>query len=168
TNRKEYLNIGLPLYEASECDWKATKTILDKHPNMELVRFRITENGETALHIAASVKGPKKVSDFVRNLVEKMENEDLELLNRNGSTALYLAAVAGNLESVDIMMRSNRTLDTIPGGGMHKPTMPLYATALFGNKDVVSYLYECSRHLADARVWNKENRTELLEKCVEG
>ncbi|GKA37769.1 ankyrin repeat-containing domain, PGG domain protein [Tanacetum coccineum] len=133
---------------------------------MELVRFRITENGETALHIVAAAKGPKKVDEFVTNLVAIMKNE--ELVNNNGSTALYLAAVAGNLESVDIMMRRNRTLHTIPGGGIRKPTMPLYAAALFGNKDVVSYLYECSRHLADACVWNKQNRTELLEKCVEG
>nr|GEW41396.1 ankyrin repeat-containing domain, PGG domain protein [Tanacetum cinerariifolium] len=165
---EEYLNIGLPLYEASvKCDCKAANAIFDKHPDMELVRFNITKRCETALHIAASAKGTKKVAEFVRNLVEKMTNEDLELVNYNNSTALYLAAVAGNIESVKIMMERNPTLDTIPGGGIHTLKMPLYAAALFGNKDVASYLYESSKDLADDRGWNEKNRTELLEKCVE-
>ncbi|GJX97711.1 ankyrin repeat-containing domain, PGG domain protein [Tanacetum coccineum] len=119
-------------------------------------------------HIAASAKGPKKVDDFVRNLVIKMEKDDLKHVNNNGSTALYLAAAAGNLESVKIMMEKNPTLDTIPGGDILKLKMPLYAAALFGNKDVVSYLYERSKDLDGDRGWNEENRTELLEKCVEG
>ncbi|GKC59457.1 ankyrin repeat-containing domain, PGG domain protein [Tanacetum coccineum] len=54
---------------------------------MKLVRCSITENGETALHIAASAKGPKKL------------------------------LAAGNIETVKIMMAKNPILDTIPGGG---------------------------------------------------
>ncbi|KAK9061991.1 hypothetical protein SSX86_019175 [Deinandra increscens subsp. villosa] len=53
--REDYLTFGVPLYDASmKCDWKAAKRILDLKP--ELVRYSLTENGDTALHLAASIK----------------------------------------------------------------------------------------------------------------
>ncbi|GKD85983.1 phytochrome E [Tanacetum coccineum] len=164
-SREDYLRIGVPLYEASiKCDWKTAEAILNQNTNIKLVRCSITDNGETALHIAASAKGPKKVDEFVRNLVGKMEKEDLELVNKNQNTALYLAAAAGNIETVKIMMAKNPNLHTIPGA--NGSMMPLYAAVLFGNKDVVRYLYKLSKHLGDDN-WNPQNRSWLLEKCVE-
>ncbi|PWA63519.1 ankyrin repeat-containing domain, PGG domain protein [Artemisia annua] len=160
--KKDYLEIGVPLYEASiKCDWGAAEKILLAKP--ELVRYSITENGETALHIAASAKGPKHVAQFVKNLVGKMTNADLELANKNPNTALYLAAAAGNLETVKIMVDNNVVLPQIPGVGQ---TLPLYAAALFGNYEVVKYLYKCSKGLSDDG-WNPQNRGLLFEKCIE-
>ncbi|KAL8191742.1 hypothetical protein R6Q57_028473 [Mikania cordata] len=52
----------------------------------------------------------------------------------------------------------------IPGAGK---MLPLYAAALFGNYDVVKYLYQESNELCDD-CWNPTNRAWLLEKCVEG
>nr|GEZ62630.1 ankyrin repeat-containing domain, PGG domain protein [Tanacetum cinerariifolium] len=136
----EYLKKGVPLYEASiKCDWKAAEKILDANP--EFVRYSITENDETALHIAASAIGPKKVDEFVRNLVGKMKKEDLELVNKNNNTALYLAAAAVNVKTVKIMVHENEALLRISGA---EETMPLYAAALYGNDKVVKYLYEKS------------------------
>ncbi|KAD3068355.1 hypothetical protein E3N88_36235 [Mikania micrantha] len=162
--RENYLKIGVPLYEASiTCNWNDAQVILDNKP--ELVRFSITENGETALHVAASAKGdPKDVEQFVRKLVDLMKKEDLELENENFNTALYLAAAAGNVETVKIMVDKNRVLMMIPGAGK---MLPLYAAALFGNYDVVKYLYQESNELCDD-CWNPTNRAWLLEKCVEG
>ncbi|PWA43696.1 ankyrin repeat-containing domain, PGG domain protein [Artemisia annua] len=160
--KKDYLEIGVPLYEASiKCDWEAAEKILLAKP--ELVTYSITENGETALHIAASAKGPKHVEQFVKNLVVKMTKADLELVNKNQNTALYLAAAAGNLETVKIMVDKNNVLPQIPGAGK---MLPLYAAALFGNYEVVKYLYICSKELSDD-AWNPENRGWLLEKCIE-
>ncbi|KAI3742245.1 hypothetical protein L1987_59925 [Smallanthus sonchifolius] len=161
--RESYLKIGVPLYEASiKCNWNVAEAILKKKP--ELVRFSITENGETALHIAASAKGdPKVVEEFVRKLVGLMEKEDLALENENFNTALYLAAAAGNIETVKIMVEKNKILATIPGAGQ---MLPLYAAALFGNYEVVKYLYAESKGLCDD-CWNSTNRRWLLEKCVE-
>ncbi|GJZ54296.1 ankyrin repeat-containing domain, PGG domain protein [Tanacetum coccineum] len=125
--KREYLRIGVPLYEASiKCDWEAAKYILDKKP--ELVRFSITENAETALHIAASAKGPKHVEQFVKNLVGMMTKEDLEFVNKTHNTTLYLAAAVGNLETVKIMVLKNRALLIIPGAG--KTMMSIYAAFL--------------------------------------
>ncbi|MFS8010286.1 putative ankyrin repeat-containing domain-containing protein [Helianthus anomalus] len=164
-SREQYLKIGVPLYEASiKCDWKAADAIFKKYPHMELVRCSITENGETALHVAASAKGSKHVEEFVKNLVHEMGRGDLELQNNNHNTALYLAVAAGNIKAVKIMLEKNQTLLTIAGS---KGTMmPLYTAALFGNEDVVKYLYNNSKKLRDDG-WTTQNRGWLLQKCVE-
>ncbi|KAI3794310.1 hypothetical protein L1987_36939 [Smallanthus sonchifolius] len=163
--REDYLKIGVPLYEASiKCDWKTAKAIFDEYSHMELVRCSITENGETALHVAASAKGPKHVVEFVKNLVALMEKGDLELQNNHQNTALYLAAAAGNIGVVKIMVERNRALLTIAGS--NGTMMPLYTAALFGNTDVVKYLYNNSNNLCDDG-WTAQNRGWLLLKCVE-
>nr|XP_043633440.1 uncharacterized protein LOC122604630 [Erigeron canadensis] len=162
--RDDYLKIGVPLYEASvKCDWKVAKSIFEKRP--ELVRYSITENGETALHVAASAKGPTRMEEFVKNLVGLMNPEDLTLENENFNTALYLAAAAGNLETVKIMIEKNRDLLTIPGAG--RQMLPLYAAALFGNYEVVKYLFLMSNNLGDEEGWTSQNRGWLVDKCVE-
>ncbi|GJZ52088.1 ankyrin repeat-containing domain, PGG domain protein, partial [Tanacetum coccineum] len=168
--RKDYLEIGVPLYEAAiTCNWKAAEDILEKYKHLELVRYCITENGETALHIAASAKVPGKVKEFVENLVKKMTKEDLALENINYNTALYLAAGAGNINTVKIMLENNDTLLSIRGGGAIKdpPTlMPIYTAVLFGNHNVVKYMYEKSNDLIDDP-WTPRTRGWLLQKCVE-
>ncbi|KAM0064911.1 putative ankyrin repeat-containing domain-containing protein [Helianthus debilis subsp. tardiflorus] len=163
--RDDYLQIGVPLYEASiKCDWKAAKAIFDRYNEMNLERYSITENGETALHVAASAKNPKDVEKFVKNLVGMMQDEDLELQNENHNTALYLAAVAGNIEAVKIMFERNKALLSIAGA--NGAMMPLYAAVLFRNEDVVKYMYNNSNNLGD-KGWTPQNRGWLLEKCVE-
>ncbi|PWA63697.1 ankyrin repeat-containing domain, PGG domain protein [Artemisia annua] len=169
--RKRYLKIGVPLYEASiKCDWKVAKDIFDNNP--ELVRYSITENGETALHIAASAKVPGKVKDFVKNLVNLMKEDDLALENANYNTALYSAATAGNVYTVEIMLEKNPRLLEILGGGSPGPPpkqpemMPIYVAALFGNHSVVKYMYEKSNDLIGEH-WTHQTRCWLLEKCVE-
>ncbi|KAJ0502208.1 putative ankyrin repeat-containing domain, PGG domain, ankyrin repeat-containing domain superfamily [Helianthus annuus] len=118
---------------------------------MGLEKYSITENGETPLHVAASAKGPKDVEKFVKNLVGKMQNEDLELQNKNHNTALYLAVVAGNIKTVKIMVEKNKNLLKIAGA--NGKMMPLYAAVLFGNKDVVKYLYDNSKELHNDDGW---------------
>ncbi|GKC86250.1 ankyrin repeat-containing domain, PGG domain protein, partial [Tanacetum coccineum] len=93
-----------------------------------------------------------------------MDIVDLELQNKSCNTALCLAAAAGNLEMVDIMLEKNNALLSIPGSqGM----MPLYMAALFGNHSVVKYLFGKSNKLRD-NVWTAQKRAWLLQKCVDG
>ncbi|XP_024963888.1 protein ACCELERATED CELL DEATH 6-like isoform X2 [Cynara cardunculus var. scolymus] len=159
--RENYIKVGIPLYEASiRGDWKAAKAILDE--DKELVRSSITENHETALHVAASAKRTKRVEEFVENLVDMMKDEDLELQNSSYNTALCLAAAAGNVKMVKIMVKKNKNLLTIPGS---QKMMPLYMAALFGDHDMVKYLYDNSKLYGDG--WTPQNRGWLLLKCVE-
>lgn len=89
--REDCINTCVPLYNASiNGDWNAAVVILSARK--ELVRHSITENCETALHVATSAQNTK----FVEAIVGLTENEDLELQNKSGNTTLYLAAAAGN------------------------------------------------------------------------
>ncbi|CAH1454452.1 unnamed protein product [Lactuca virosa] len=162
-NREEYLNIGVPLYEASiKGDWKAAEAILETRP--ELVRSAITENFETPLHIAASARSTKSVEEFVKNLVTKMDKKDLELQNKSYNTALSLAATAGNVETAKIMVKKNKAVLEIPGSqGM----MPLYVAALFARDKMVRYLYYEIPNSMLGDYWKDENRGWVLQKCVE-
>nr|XP_043615792.1 uncharacterized protein LOC122587691 [Erigeron canadensis] len=160
--REDYIKVGIPLYEASiKGDWKAAQNILEE--NGELLRWSITENCETALHVAASAKKTKKMQDFVKNLVNMMTIKDLELQNSSGNTALCLAAAAGNVEMAKILVEKNPALLTIMGS---QKMMPLYMAALFGHRDMVDYLYSQSKELRDDG-WDNQNRGWLLLKCVE-
>ncbi|XP_076888700.1 uncharacterized protein LOC143539204 [Bidens hawaiensis] len=161
-SREDYIKFGIPLYEASiKGDWNAAKAILDVKP--DLVRYSITENHETALHIAASAKKTKQMQNFVKNLVGLMTKQDLELQNSTSNTALCLAAAAGNIEMVRILVEKNRALLVISGS---QQMMPLYMAALFGDHAMVEYLYNESMGLRDDG-WNPQNRGWLLQKCVE-
>ncbi|KAF5790994.1 putative ankyrin repeat-containing domain, PGG domain, ankyrin repeat-containing domain superfamily [Helianthus annuus] len=161
-NRERYIDVGIPLYEASiKGDWKTAKVILDNNP--DLIRCSITENCETALHIAASADKSKRMQDFVNNLVQIMTKQDLELQNSTSNTALCLAAAAGNVEMVKILVNKNRALLNIAGS---QQMMPLYMAALFGQHATVEYLYNESKGLRDDG-WNPQNRGWLLQKCVE-
>ncbi|KAL8251469.1 hypothetical protein R6Q59_035162 [Mikania micrantha] len=161
-SREEYIKVAIPLYEASiKGNWEVVKSILEK--NSELVRYSITENHETALHIAASADKTKRMQDFVKNLVDMMETTDLELQNSSSNTALSLAAAAGNVEMAKILLEKNPALLTIPGS---QQMMPLYMAALFGNHAMADYLYSKSKGLLDDG-WNSQNRGWLLLKCVE-
>ncbi|GKC46191.1 ankyrin repeat-containing domain, PGG domain protein [Tanacetum coccineum] len=162
--KKHYFKYGAPLYEASiQGDWKSAKAIFDK--KRELVRYSITQNHETALHVAASANRSKQVVEFVKNLVGLMKKDDLTLQNENGNTALYLAAASGNLETVKIMLEKNETLHTIPGHGGQR--MPLYAAAVYGSKDVVKHLYNISKDSSDDSCRNEYSRSYLLERCMQ-
>nr|XP_043633289.1 uncharacterized protein LOC122604461 [Erigeron canadensis] len=159
----DHVKICIPLYEAAiKGDWKSARAIFDN--NRELVKYSLTENGETALHIAVSTRRTKQVELFVENLVDLMNREELELQNRNYNTALYLASAAGNLKAVEIMAKKNKALLTISGGGGQ--IMPFYAAVLFRRYDVVKYIYDNYHKLQDDG-WIEMNHNLLLEKCVE-
>ncbi|KAJ9553634.1 hypothetical protein OSB04_017679, partial [Centaurea solstitialis] len=158
----DYIDICVPLYEASITgNWEAARLILEKRP--ELVRFAITENFDTTLHVAASAKETKPTERFVDNLVNMMDKEDLQLQNNNFNTAFCLAAAAGNIKMVEIMMKKNPSLMSIPGSqGM----MPLHMSALFGKYETIKYLYDASHNLT-THGWTHENRCWILHKCVQ-
>ncbi|XP_076945701.1 uncharacterized protein LOC143616885 [Bidens hawaiensis] len=161
-SREEYINVGIPLYEAAlKGDWKAAEPILKNR--LDLVRYAITGNKETLLHVAASAERTKAV-DFVENLVKWMKKEDLELQNNSGETALSLAAQAGNIETAKIMVKKNRGLIEIPN---NDGLMPLYMAALFTNAKMVSYLYDNSNQMR-GDYWSDRTRGWVLQKCVEG
>ncbi|KAM0014861.1 putative ankyrin repeat-containing domain-containing protein [Helianthus debilis subsp. tardiflorus] len=93
-----------------------------------------------------------------------MTDEQLKLQNKNGQTALDLAAIAGNVTIARILVTRCRDLLNIRGGNGHK--LPLYSAALYGRYDMVNYLYGESEDLNDD-FWNNEHCRWLLLKCLE-
>lgn len=92
-----------------------------------------------------------------------MEKEDLELQNKNGETALCLAAISGHVKIASILVRKNKALVEIPDS---RGMMPLYMAALYGKHEMVRYLYQSSRKMT-GDFWTNHHRSCVLVKCVE-
>ncbi|KAK1355034.1 Ankyrin repeat-containing protein [Heracleum sosnowskyi] len=155
--RENYLDICLPLYEAAlKGDWQAAQGIIGRYP--EVINVSITKNYETALHIASSTKH----THFVEELVKLMEPEDLELQNKNWNTALCLAAAAGTVKIAKIMVTKKPILLQKRG---NNNMSPLLMAALFGHKDMVSYLYSKTNNMRGDD-WTATDRIMLLHACI--
>ncbi|KAK1355033.1 PGG domain-containing protein [Heracleum sosnowskyi] len=155
--RENYIDICLPLYEAAlKGDWRVAQGIIGRYP--QVINVSITKNYETALHIASSTKD----THFVEELVKLMEPEDLKLQNRNWNTALCLAAAAGNVKVAVIMVKREPKL-LQKRGNNNMP--PLLMAALFGQKDMVAYLYSMTNDMRDDG-WTDTDRITLLHSCI--
>nr|POF06455.1 ankyrin repeat-containing protein npr4 [Quercus suber] len=137
--RKEYLSLCVPLYQAAiKGDWKVAKDVIDKYPG--IVRVAITRKWETALHIAAAAKR----TAFVKELVERMNEEDLALKNKDDNTAICFAAASGIVEIAKVMVGKNRNLPMI--------------------QDLALKILEEDRSLAYARDTNGETALHVLAR----
>ncbi|MFS8021091.1 putative ankyrin repeat-containing domain-containing protein [Helianthus anomalus] len=155
---EDYTNICIPLYTALiKGNWKSANLILSKQE--KLVRCSITENCETALHIAVSAQNTKCVEE----LLKIMKKEDLELQNNHGNTVLCLAAAAGNRTLAEMLVNANKKLLKIPN---INNMMPLYIAALFRNHDTVEYLYDNFPKMVDKHGWTDDTRRWVLLECI--
>ncbi|XP_023759684.2 ankyrin repeat-containing protein NPR4 [Lactuca sativa] len=160
--RRDFIDLCVPLYEASmKGDWNAAQVLIGNREY--LLRCSITHNYETALHVAASGQSNPESINYVENLVRLMNREDLQLQNKNGNTALSLAAAAGNVEIARIMLRKNGDLPIIPN---KENMMPLYIAALCGNEDMVKYLYKDFQGMRGPG-WTTTTMSWVLVKCIE-
>lgn len=120
------------------------------------LRNIITDKGETALHIAASANK----EDFVKNLVKKLRNEDLEVENNAKNTALTYAAAIGN-ENIAMAM-----LERSPSLVNQGKVKPLLMAASLGHSNMVKYLYK--KTIEIDHNWDEKEQAELIITCVEG
>ncbi|KAJ0018529.1 hypothetical protein Pint_12219 [Pistacia integerrima] len=109
-------------------------------------------------------------TDFLKNLVDNINKEDLATINNAGNTAFCLAAVSGNVElaqkvelpnmieestNLAYVLERSRNLAMIRG---RNEMLPLSMAALFGHKEMVQCLYEAT----DDESLYDNNRIELL------
>ncbi|EFH46574.1 hypothetical protein ARALYDRAFT_915426 [Arabidopsis lyrata subsp. lyrata] len=91
-------------------DWKVARPIIDQHEG--IARAAITRNWETTLHIAVAAKHTR----FVKNLLTRMERDDLALKNQSNNTALCFAAASGIKEIAKMMVDMNPDLPQVGSG----------------------------------------------------
>ncbi|XP_060185800.1 uncharacterized protein LOC132615249 [Lycium barbarum] len=139
---------------ALENNWGLAKPILDKDPS--LATAKITERGERVLHIAVSARS----TQFVRELVKLMKEDDLKLESADGTTAFCFAAVSGVTDIAKAMIEINENLPNIPD---NDGTTPITFAASLGKKDMVSYLYE----VTNLEQLEKKELFQLLEVTIQ-
>ncbi|XP_031247663.1 ankyrin repeat-containing protein NPR4-like [Pistacia vera] len=131
----------LKLYQAAlSGDWSMAEGIYKKHKND--IRARISKEGDTALHIAAAAEQ----TDFLKNLVDNINKEDLATTNNAGNTAFCLAAVSGNVELAQVMMNKMKKEDLTTKKGAGKTA---YCLSVESQKVELPNMIEESTNLAD-------------------
>ena len=86
-------------------------------------------------------------------------NIGLDLQDARGNTAFCFAALAGNMEIVELMLEKNRFLPKIRGGNGFTP---LLFAALQGRADMAWFLYPMTIDILDENEWNK-----LFFTCID-
>ncbi|KAK1570418.1 hypothetical protein Q3G72_001652 [Acer saccharum] len=133
-NKDQYYRKCEPLYKAAlKGDWEKARGLIEGDPLM--VRTAITEGYETALHVATKAQQ----TDFVLEIMEFMNEQDLTLQDLKGDTAFCLAVATGNIQLVQVMRSRNPDLATLRGSWN---MTPLYLAVLLGNTNMAVYLYE--------------------------
>jgi ankyrin repeat protein len=113
-------------------DWKSAKEFLKLHPNA--LSEKITFMGKTALHIAVAAGH----THIVEEMVERMSEENLEIRDNDGYTALAETTSVGNHRMAECMLRKNKHLVSI---GDVSGRIPVVMAIEFGYKDLARYLY---------------------------
>ena len=123
----------LTLYKYAHIgDWDATKNYLSQYPNAK--KARIKPYGRTALHVAACAGN----LTIVEELVKMMSEEELEIQDDEGSTALFSAATVGITKMAECLVSKNENLVTFAN---RYPKIPLVEACVGSQMDMVRYLY---------------------------
>ena len=131
-------------------DWKSVKDM----PN---IQRKISNKGETTLHIAAAANQ----EDFVKNLVNGLSRESLTAENNVGNTALTYAAAAGNVKIATVMLEKNPDLPKLGSGEKQ-----LFMAASLGHSQMVQFLYSKTKEIVCG--WDENEQAKLFITCVEG
>ena len=137
SDKKGNINDGVEIYmhlnKALKIgDWNAAKEFLNRHPNA--ISAKITVTDKTALHVAA---GAGHVH-IVEELVKQMSEENLEIKDSEGFTALAQAAYAGNYRMAECMLGKNENLIRI---ATNAGDIPVVLALYNGHLKLARYLY---------------------------
>ena len=130
-NIDDGVEIYTDLYKALQIgDWNAAKEFLNSHA----ISAKITVRDKTALHVAAEAGHVH----IVEELVKQMSEENLELKDIQGFTALALAISNGNCRIAECMLGKNENLIII---GNNFGTIPVVLALYNGHLKLARYLY---------------------------
>jgi hypothetical protein len=123
------------LYRAArKNDWEGASIVFEAYPQAAILP--ISQEEMNALQVAIAFT--EKYTTFVERLLERMTLEELAFKNRNGDTALTIAAHSGN---VKIAMEIVKRNDILPMTRNEKEILPLLTAATHKHRDMMLYLY---------------------------
>lgn len=125
----------------------------------------VTPSGDSALHLAASVKGYPIIFNilFEHARLEEKGSQAALMANRKGETLLWLAAANGHLEVVEsICQHQDYELDVLDARG----ETPFCVAASRGYTDIVKYLGSSGR--VNINHLNKAGLSALCEAVLNG
>ncbi|XP_048435051.1 uncharacterized protein LOC103935347 isoform X2 [Pyrus x bretschneideri] len=149
-----------PLIDAvAKGDWSSAKKYLTMHP--DAIRERGSLSGLTALHMAVSMENEY----MAKEVVEWMTEEDLEIEDANGVTAIALATLIGP-EVARCIIEKNKRLLCIPCNLQNM--IPLIMACHGGHWGLARYLYSVTP--LEALTSTQDNcRTDialdLIQRC---
>ena len=116
-------------------------------PIPDLVKTRLTENGDTALHLAVF----HGTEDFVADMADMIKNEIgdeaylsiLSTKNKRGETPLHYAALRGSLRMCKSIVIDENFYRLVHIRNNHQET-PLFLAALSGHKEIFLFLRSAS------------------------
>ncbi|KAK2986180.1 hypothetical protein RJ640_006215 [Escallonia rubra] len=153
------LRLYLPLHKAALAgDWDTASTIIEKEP--DAVRAIVTAVEETALMVAVR---SKKRNAFVKKLLEKMLLPDVALTEKNGATALHIAAVVGNIEAAELLVEKDPKLPNV--GDIYK-ALPIHGAAAYGRREMVLYLFSVTEENPEQKPFEAESGGKLLRALI--
>ncbi|KAI3518269.1 hypothetical protein L1887_06804 [Cichorium endivia] len=134
--------------------WEAIDVMVTIH-NAK-VTDKVTNNGNTALHVAVATAKPL---DFLEKMLELMKSDNIDVLilkNSDGSTLLHVAATVGNTEAAKIMMteypklllvedKDGRTPLAIALSNMHTETVDIMMKQIETNEEISNALFSGTR-----------------------
>ena len=132
-NIDDGVEIYLDLYKSLQIgDWNAAKVFLNRHPHA--ISAKITVTDKTALHVAADAGHVH----IVEELVKQMSEENLEIKDIYGLTALAQATYFGNYRIAECMLGKNENLISI---GDDDGNIPVVLALYNGHLKLGCYLY---------------------------
>ena len=140
-------------------DWKSASKLLEDNPTSFLAPIR--RNDPPMLHIAVDL-GEASMG-FVEKLVEFMPSEALSLQDSDGATALFTAAMAGNIKAAKLLVDKNPSLPNICSYGN---LVPLHSALKYGHKELTSYLLSVTRDDVYPSPFADKPGFELLRRAL--
>ena len=123
----------MDLYKALQIgNWNAATEFLDRHPHA--ISAKITFTDKTALHVAAEAGHVHIVEEFVM----QMSEENLEIKDIFGFTALAQASYNGNYRMAECMLRKNENLIRI---ATNDGDIPVVLALYYGHLTLARHLY---------------------------
>ncbi|XP_076908943.1 uncharacterized protein LOC143566039 [Bidens hawaiensis] len=147
------------LYEAAieGCWWKA-KSILKVHKKAATETVNI--NGDTILHLAVEMGH----NSFVEKLLEVLKQEDIKLQNKQGRTALHIAAMVDNAHTAQLLVQKMEELLKIKD---HKHKSPLDIANVNRKLNISTYLMKSSNDLSSALISDKHGYSKRVSHAIQ-